>query len=957
MEKYTTVNRRLEAKPYLFPPSGSNFIFNLRKDLDDLRTGHRFWATPGHPAYAYLFGQPKPVEHNTAYLGAFPSDHPPADSQVLVLKHSQRRHGNPITAVQGPPGSGKTTLALSVCAQQLVERAVMIAEGKPDFSNLTVIASSNNQAVTNVIERLEARYAAKPFWLVGGNRETIDRCALKQLEEMIKHLRDSAPDPLRRGALKRDVLALAAKLRQREESYLRAQASWEQAKSRLAELQRGLPELVTRLEQSTVLAKNLEGETRRLHSYRSLPTDAYRGIKAYLDATWLQLPDDRASWLVRLWCQISGRGDERIFRTLSTKIVDMVAQTADSPFPLSVPTNRSSLAETRHLIEERLQQAADHEASERALTQANNALAACSQQLKVTKQEIAGLEQQTKSQPDDFYSSFHTQDHLDHAQLFDKSREFLEQEALHRKDEVIAALELYVRALGRDRRWDAIRTLESSPDKYLRSLSLVFPIITMALQSVRNMFPFLAPDLIDQIIVDEAGMIPLHCLFPLLVRGRRAIVVGDPMQIEPIALPQQKAMQYFHTGFRDRGLADKDWSLYSPEAVDTATAYHRAAGAGINGTRLGAGIVLREHYRCQAPIAQYCNQICNYDLIVKTTEKDSKLGPRLIAYHVPGRMDGKVNVAEVEAVEAIVGHLLAKGYLATHPKDQDTIGVITPFRPHANDIERRLRARWPEFQGEKAVGTVHTFQGGEKSVIVLSTRACGGRDGLSFFNERPNILNVAVSRAKELFILVGDLNRLKKGGRFAGQLVQHIEENGVILEYAPNAPLVPPLPAVETIHDCSHLSVLQQALKEASNELVVVCPWIRGKAAADFIDWAKPALARGVALTVAYGYDEDRDQDETMVNGLRELFAPYPKARLCQAQGRGTHQKLLLWDAKFAVIGSWNWLSHWYTKACNLQQVNPHVQVRRETSIKIADPVAVSKIREDLLQMLEGDAT
>ena len=372
MERFTTTGRRVEANPYLFPPSGSNFTFNLRKDLDDLRTGHRFWAAPGHPAYEYLFGQPKPVVHNTAYLGAFPSDHPLADSQVLVLKHSQRKHGNPITPVQGPPGSGKTTLSLSVCAQQLVERAVRIAEGKSDFSNLTVITSSNNQAVTNVIERLEARYAAEPFWLVGGNRETIDRCALKQLEERIKHLRESAPDPRRRDALKRDILALAAKLRQREESYLSARARWEQAKSRLAELQRGLPDLVHRLEKSTALAKHLEDKIRRLHSYRTFPTDAYRGIQAYLDTTWLQLPNDKANWLVRLWCQLSGRSDERIFRTLSTKIVDMVAQTAGSVFPLSVPTDRSSLAEARHVIAERLKQAADYEESAKALNQAKN---------------------------------------------------------------------------------------------------------------------------------------------------------------------------------------------------------------------------------------------------------------------------------------------------------------------------------------------------------------------------------------------------------------------------------------------------------------------------------------------------------------------------------------------------------------------------------------------------------
>ncbi|MGI2909745.1 AAA domain-containing protein [Tolypothrix sp. VBCCA 56010] len=55
------------------------------------------------------------------------------------------------------------------------------------------------------------------------------------------------------------------------------------------------------------------------------------------------------------------------------------------------------------------------------------------------------------------------------------------------------------------------------------------------------------------------------------------------------------------------------------------------------------------------------------------------------------------------------------------------------------------------------MGTIHTFQGGEKSVIILSTRQCRKEDSLWFINRRPNLLNVAVSRARELFILVGNL--------------------------------------------------------------------------------------------------------------------------------------------------------------------------------------------------------
>ena len=48
---------------------------------------------------------------------------------------------------------------------------------------------------------------------------------------------------------------------------------------------------------------------------------------------------------------------------------------------------------------------------------------------------------------------------------------------------------------------------------------------------------------------------------------------------------------------------------------------------------------------------------------------------------------------------------------------------------------------------------MHKLQGGEKPVIIFSSRQCQDRDNLLFINRRPNLLNTAVSRAEELFTL------------------------------------------------------------------------------------------------------------------------------------------------------------------------------------------------------------
>jgi hypothetical protein len=71
----------------------------------------------------------------------------------------------------------------------------------------------------------------------------------------------------------------------------------------------------------------------------------------------------------------------------------------------------------------------------------------------------------------------------------------------------------------------------------------------------------------------------------------------------------------------------------------------------------------------------------------------------------------------------------------------------------------------------------YPLQGGQKSVIIFSTRQCQPTDSLWFINRRPNLLNVAVSRAQELFILVGNLERISEGGH-TKELVEYIKESG-----------------------------------------------------------------------------------------------------------------------------------------------------------------------------------
>ncbi len=453
-------------------------------------------------------------------------------------------------------------------------------------------------------------------------------------------------------------------------------------------------------------------------------------------------------------------------------------------------------------------------------------------------------------------------------------------------------------------------------------------------------------------------MIDLHKAFPLLVRSRKAIIVGDPLQIEPvITLSKQTRDNYRQTAFLDQGLTANDYHRYSPEEEYSATTYHRAAGATGENNNQGEGICLIEHYRCQPSIIQYCNTIANYGLEVKTEPVNSLVESHLIAYHVEGNISNNVNDQEIDTVDEIIQHLLNQGYSV------EDIGIISPFKIHVAALRERLIKNFPKLD-YTSIGTIHTFQGSEKKVIILSTKVCRQQDNLNWINKRPNLLNVAVSRAKELFILVGNLYILEKAGSYTRQLVEHIRDQGIIIEYKSEAEIPQEQPGSTLIYDCDHLNIFRDALEQAEQELIIVTPWVRGYESKLFVDNIVSTLERGVKVTVIYGHkgEEENDNNDVAVeNKLRELFSQYSDSgsRLSRLgkelhiESEGTNEKILVCDTKFAVLGSWNWLSHPYRKQCNrLSSINSKIQLRRETSVQLSDSLSIKDLKARISQVI-----
>ena len=772
---------KTSRQPYLLRCDFAPYNVQLKQDLQEILKRLQQtpddceWLADNHPAIQYICNSPKPSKHEVMFWGAFPS-HPPDEFQAFALKHAQE---NPITAVHGPPGTGKTELFLHLVAQQVVERALRIAHSEEDASNLTLFASTNNSAIQKFQQRFFDKFPTSHFYLSGGNQGVIKRSTLPKLQQTLDWLRISEFNQGSWEEAKLKLLQAETEIQQlieQDNFNSRQQAANAQ---QLSQLDAQIQSLNNDIAVVDSELRTIKQQLSSLEDYKNFPLEAYQQILQALDKAEGELPKESDSITKRALDWLIFNTDKQIFKRLSERIKAAVLNTLATNFPFQIPLNRETLAQSQKNVAQQLEAIQQWQILNQKLAATQTQLTAHLQQLELKQTQQQQLQTQLNSYSNtDFYNRFYRDYHLPQVQLFQRAWEFIQQETLRCKDKVIRAAQTYGSALIGD--GDALLKLETYSHIIYRDLSLIFPVISSSLQSVRNMLPNLNYNSVALALADEAGTTLIHQLFPLLVRSKQAVVAGDPEQIEPIInLCDDTIKQYLQSAFKERGMSNEDYYLYAPTAKYTATAYHRAAGA--NGTEgdEGTGIVLRNHYRCAAPIIQFCGPNYPGGLQILSDYGSSAQHSHLLAYHVEGTHSNHINPQEINVVETAIASLLQHGYSIGSSKNSKTIGVMSPFLQQANALRYQLQSRWKKFSWDD-IGTVHTFQGGEKAAIIFSPYQCHQEHSFWFLNRKPNLLNTAVSRARELFILVGNLEELKRAGGETKRLVEHIEQHGEI---------------------------------------------------------------------------------------------------------------------------------------------------------------------------------
>ena len=290
-----------------------------------------------------------------------------------------------------------------------------------------------------------------------------------------------------------------------------------------------------------------------------------------------------------------------------------------------------------------------------------------------------------------------------------------------------AALAAALRA-GRNRRRELLAGLDAGP------LVRALPLWIGTVADVEDLLPA-APGMFDLVVLDEASHVDQVRAAPVLARARRALVVGDPRQLR------------FVSFVSDVDVAEVLARHGADERLDVrrVSAYDLAAGA-------APAIWLAEHHRSVPHLIGFpARRFYDDRLSVLTRTPATEAADAIEVV----RVDAATPAAEVAAVLEVVAGLVAEG--------RRGIGVISPFRAHAEAIEAALVEAYPVERIEELglrTGTVHAFQGSEADTVVVALGLMpADPPGRRRFVADPHLFNVMITRARRRLVVITSVDR------------------------------------------------------------------------------------------------------------------------------------------------------------------------------------------------------
>ncbi len=296
----------------------------------------------------------------------------------------------------------------------------------------------------------------------------------------------------------------------------------------------------------------------------------------------------------------------------------------------------------------------------------------------------------------------------------------------------------------------------------------------------------------DAVVVDEASMANLPYLMVMAAKAKsHIIVVGDPMQLPPIAVTNH---------YKSRAFLEKDIFTYVSKSKTTEDLFNW------HDFNRPITTFFDTQYRMKRDLAEVLSSVF-YEGRLKTADSkrqaaDGSPARKASATGYTTDSVSTVNVIDTQKYGTLLTqkdekrgfnpvnevHLqlllrMVKRLVINNNVLPEEIGVMVPFRNSVYDIKQRLYGQG--FDKVEA-GTIHTFQGREKQVIIFDTVMSGERQfgrkrhySVRPFDEEknglavPRLLNVAFSRSKQRLVILADMGHVSRvyGDKYLSRLL------------------------------------------------------------------------------------------------------------------------------------------------------------------------------------------
>ncbi|MDQ0221129.1 superfamily I DNA and/or RNA helicase [Peribacillus cavernae] len=704
------------------------------KELQDIgNKPNRKYLAPLKKIVETNFGIPKRPTYENVY-----SIVPMNMNQQDSVKHST----NDITLIQGPPGTGKTQTILNLIANAVIR------------GEKVLVASTNNKAVDNVYEKLIKKELFKGTLRVGNAkfREDAVKVIAKELKDIPKQPEEDMMELTEKSeTLSKIIEEIQRKLHRIEE----IRTMLKDVASSQMYLEGLLTENVVSISDFQMLIGIMESDYRTLDSQLN-----------FLQALSAKISQKTTQTQKGFWKLLSSIGVqvETIFTNKYRKRISKLGVRNTYLLPYQK-------LESFHIELQNYISAIQY----RMLGLKKDSLVEELQSYDEAKlKHDFTINQEKKCGTDKKILSVYD---VKRQQLFPQED----------KDFLAAKLSPVSYSSSENRPSKEKREFSFSDSTYFDKIIKLFPVYLCTNQSVPSCVPFDFE--FDLVIIDEASQCTIPASLPAVKRAKRLVVVGDNLQLNPVVTVDEnfdKNLLEKYQLHHERNSRKQPLYLFKNQSLfdvfdDTLEDPFR--------------FFLNEHFRCHPDIIQFSN--IHFYQRLKIMTKNSE-GP--IKGFVTLDVD-TTNLTIDFSKKKYVNQYEFKRiihFIDYHFNDIKhlSVGIITPLTKQkqfiidsvkqlAETVEDDEKQQfYKRLIQEDGIGTVHTFQGGERDIIFFSTVISPGINPkvVKWMNQNTTLINVAVTRAIQAFIIVADLKYLGQAGGILKDLSLYAQKKGTPIE-------------------------------------------------------------------------------------------------------------------------------------------------------------------------------